>query len=55
LFSLYIYIWVYQRVWERVNIFGDGVQGSLCEFGYDSKSEEGSEDDIGEGDEEVWV
>jgi hypothetical protein len=33
----------------------DGVQGSVCNFGSKSSSKEGSGDDIGEGDEEVWV
>lgn len=33
----------------------DGVQGSTCEFSSNSKSKKGNEDDIGEGDEEVWV
>ncbi len=30
----------------------DNVQGSMCKFGFDSRNKEGSEDDIGEGDEE---
>ncbi len=33
----------------------DGVQGSACESSSNSKSKKGNEDDIGEGDKEVWV
>jgi hypothetical protein len=36
---------------EGTYTLDDGVQG--C--GFDSKSKEGSEDDIGKCDEEVWV
>ncbi len=35
--------------------FEDDVQGFACNFGFNSRRKEGSEDDIGEGDEEGWV
>ncbi len=31
------------------------MQSFTCDSSYDSKNEEGNEDDIGKGDEEVWV
>jgi len=40
---------------EGIYTFEDGVQGSSCEFGSDSRNKEESEDDIGEGDEEDRV
>jgi hypothetical protein len=36
-----------------IYIFKDGVEGSVGEFGFDSMSKEGSENNIVEGDEEV--
>ncbi|CAM6051575.1 unnamed protein product [Sphagnum compactum] len=38
---------------EMVYIFEDGVEGSIGEFGSNSLNEEGSEENIVEGDEEV--
>jgi hypothetical protein len=33
----------------------EDVQGYACDFGYDSRVEEGNEDNIVEGDEEAWA
>jgi hypothetical protein len=38
---------------EMVYFFEDGVEGSIGEFGFDSMNEEGSEENVVEGDEET--
>jgi hypothetical protein len=38
---------------EMINISEDGVEWSIEEFGFNSMSEEGSEENIAEGDKEV--
>ncbi len=40
---------------KRSYTFEDGVQGSVCDYGFDSRSKEESEDDNGSGDEEARV